>query len=919
MGPRRSVLLVLAVLSAIALCCAAPALALEPAGDGWYWQLPQPQGHALYGVALTDDGGAWAVGGAGVILHSSDGGASWAGQSSPVTDALADVAFTDAQHGCAVGGDGWGARITDPAWMTSAIVYTEDGGSTWRTAAQPGRWALCAVSFPDASHGWAVGQHGTILRTTDGGATWSAQRSGTTTDLTAVTFVDAQHGYAAGSMDAFLETHDAGLTWKKPATSGVGFGMLSADAIAVDAAGTLWLAHDGELAKSRDGGRRWRSVELGGRYPVYDLAVSGLALYASGYGSSDGGGSRTSSVVVSADGGATWRERMLGQNVSLISVAAAGTSDVCAVGTGAVVSSDAGETWTGGGFSPLGAGNMDFVGATQGWSTGGGILSVIGFLPTEDRAGSILHTSDGVAWQEQYTNRRHYFTDVDFADAEHGWAVGTAGAIRHSVDGGATWAAQALGTKTAFEQVEAPSARDAWVLGTTRPPGGDSVFMRTSDAGASWTTISPPKAFWPLTMRFLSGQEGWAAGWGPKVAEVVHTEDGGTTWTRTALKGAGGALLPLAMDFTDAQHGWLVGTLFSNGSSLVLRTQDGGATWALAADAFRDEMLSGVDFIDQDHGWVAGQDVWSTGDGGATWKRDVAGFGWGSAVAAVDAGHVWAGADGYGIVSTVDAAGDTAPPTTMSVGARGWVRKDTSISLAASDAGGSGVASTEYRLEGGAWQPYAAPLEFPAPVDHSGDGGHLVEYRSTDKAGLVESTQACRVDVDTIRPVIRLRPSKIGRDGVLRLRGRIDDASCPSVSEFELVFRNRRGRVLTYASFSGFTWPANRWYTFSQKGFRFYDGSPGVYRVSLHALDRAGNEPLAVGSTRIVVKRRPSRRSAEPIVREISRSSSGLVDGYRGPVIERGAGVARGAAAALPAWLPGRVREALAALAERLD
>ena len=83
MGPRRTVLLVFAVLSALALCCAAPALALEPAGDGWYWQLPQPQGQALDSVTMSGEKDVWATGAGGVILHSSDGGVSWAIQDRP--------------------------------------------------------------------------------------------------------------------------------------------------------------------------------------------------------------------------------------------------------------------------------------------------------------------------------------------------------------------------------------------------------------------------------------------------------------------------------------------------------------------------------------------------------------------------------------------------------------------------------------------------------------------------------------------------------------------------------------------------------------------------------------------------------------------------------------------------------------------
>ena len=85
MGPRRSALLVLAVLAALALCCAVPALALQPAGTGWYWQLPQPQGQLLNDVTFGDAQNVWAVGDGGTILHSSDAGVTWARQSAPTS------------------------------------------------------------------------------------------------------------------------------------------------------------------------------------------------------------------------------------------------------------------------------------------------------------------------------------------------------------------------------------------------------------------------------------------------------------------------------------------------------------------------------------------------------------------------------------------------------------------------------------------------------------------------------------------------------------------------------------------------------------------------------------------------------------------------------------------------------------------
>ena len=241
MGLGRSALLFLATVAALALGGAVPALALEPAGDGWYWQLPQPQGQMLNAVDMPDAVNAWAVGCGGVIMHSADGGATWVRQQSPVMGTLSDVAFVDALHGCAVGGlqplESLGAS---PA-STTALVFTTDGGATWLPAERPGDAALAAVSFADAVNGWAVGSGGTILHTADGGVHWTAQRSGITHDLWAVTFVDARHGYAAGDGDMLLETTDAGLTWARIRPAARLF-WEDCTSLAVDAAGTLWAA-----------------------------------------------------------------------------------------------------------------------------------------------------------------------------------------------------------------------------------------------------------------------------------------------------------------------------------------------------------------------------------------------------------------------------------------------------------------------------------------------------------------------------------------------------------------------------------------------------------------------------------------------------------------------------------------------------
>ena len=62
------------------------------------------------------------------------------------------------------------------------------------------------------------------------------------------------------------------------------------------------------------------------------------------------------------------------------------------------------------------------------------------------------------------------------------------------------------------------------------------------------------------------------------------------------------------------------------------------------------------------------------------------------------------------------------------------------------DASGSGIDKTEYRVDGGAFATYSAPIAITTA------GTHTVEYRSTDKNGNVEATKSLAVKVDKAAP-----------------------------------------------------------------------------------------------------------------------------------------------------------------------
>src|SRR6185295_2644874 len=89
-----------------------------------------------------------------------------------------------------------------------------DGGKSWQMHPLDRDIILNAEAWPDAMHGWIVGEAGTILATSDGGATWADQTSGVEKTLFGAWFSDAQHGWVVGIDGLIIRTGDGGQSWQ---------------------------------------------------------------------------------------------------------------------------------------------------------------------------------------------------------------------------------------------------------------------------------------------------------------------------------------------------------------------------------------------------------------------------------------------------------------------------------------------------------------------------------------------------------------------------------------------------------------------------------------------------------------------------------------------------------------------------------
>jgi len=104
---------------------------------------------------------------------------------------------------------------------------------------------------------------------------------------------------------------------------------------------------------------------------------------------------------------------------------------------------------------------------------------------------------------------------------------------------------------------------------------------------------------------------------------ILHTTNGGRTWTRQGGPDEIPDVKLSCVAAIDAQNAWVVGG--EHGAGLILRTRNGGETWKqqeIPEDAQGNE-LNGIFALDRDTAWAVGFDsvILHTTNGGATWVR----------------------------------------------------------------------------------------------------------------------------------------------------------------------------------------------------------------------------------------------------------------------------------------------------------
>jgi photosystem II stability/assembly factor-like uncharacterized protein len=265
-----------------------------------------------------------------------------------------------------------------------------------------------------------------------------------------------------------------------------------------------------------------------------------------------------------------------------------------------------------------------FVGADEGWVAGGKNVM---------QGGVVYHTKDGgQTWELQVGDPESSdrgFTDLQFVDATHGFAVqGTPGTTHQlfATSDGQNWVPSGTVPEHRYASFFV-SPTTGFVANASRQ------IIRTDDAGKTWRPVYDCKIkaeIGGLTreadcyiygIHFPSPNVGYAIG-GPLPENsgnvLAKTEDGGDTWTAWVVL-PGESAHESSLWFLDADNG-----VFRAKGGKMFRTADGGKTWTGVSG--QGELKSSLSFAGADAGWmIFYRKMTYTGNGGKSWvSREIA-------------------------------------------------------------------------------------------------------------------------------------------------------------------------------------------------------------------------------------------------------------------------------------------------------
>lgn len=564
----------------------------------WQWSNPDPTSNDLSSCYFVDENIGYAVGDAGLIMKTSDGGISWRSLNSGTKAWLKSVFFINELKGFCTGvdwnsfdgvllstengGTTWDIRIFDSTYNTYKInqvffidpnigfltcyngklFKTINGGIDWEYFDTELSFNFNSICFLDSNTGWIGGwnqssggeDNGIILKTFDGGNNWVIA-SYCPYSIISVSFASQSSGYAVGP-DGILKTSDGGQTWSSVYSTGGLYGLYSVFCQSADSATVI--GSNGIIINTYDGGTNWDTIPSGTNNDLFCLFTgSEDAKFIVGeYGT----------VLKKNSNEDIWLPLSHGILKDLSTICFTDEANgYCLVSEdGFLKTTDAGLTWS---YSNIGESYYWLSSLCASSKTNLHILgSRTAYFP-HDSVFILKSTDAGESWDISYRDLAKQLISLFFLDSLNGFACGydllTGGAfILKTTDAGGSWALDQTFHGYVIRAIFFMDPLTGYIA-------GNEIIMKTSDGGVSWETHTAPGDIHSLW--FIDSYTGFACGRDGWDGFLMKTIDGGSTWSLLDLGSPPGLN---GVTFQDNQTGYVFGK-----DGFVYKTTDCGLTW----------------------------------------------------------------------------------------------------------------------------------------------------------------------------------------------------------------------------------------------------------------------------------------------------------------------------------------------------
>ena len=220
-------------------------------------------------------------------------------------------------------------------------------------------------------------------------------------------------------------------------------------------------------------------------------------------------------------------------------------------------------------------------------------------------------------WTSQNSGVPNHLKSVKFVDISTGIAVGSAGIILKTIDGGDSWSAMNSGDRNNLNEVYFINRTTGWICGE------NGIILKTNDGGENWTPQNSGTSLNLESIYFYDANRGWAVG---EAQRIVATENGGATWVIENYSPYDASVIFRAVHFSDVNNGWIVGD-----AAHIVRETSGSLGWVSSKISSISDLtrFNKVYFKDPNSGWIVGRkaslvfsklEILKTGNGGTSWQ-----------------------------------------------------------------------------------------------------------------------------------------------------------------------------------------------------------------------------------------------------------------------------------------------------------